>query len=654
MNNQVTDSINRRSFLKRAVATVGAGVAASGMSSILRASSGQTFDYIVVGSGPGGGPVAANLARSGYTVALIEAGIDVEMANTLDPSTKPVYSTPGAAAVASEHQYLSWDLYVQHYANTVQMKKNDKYVDGKGILYPRGNTLGGSVSHSGGIWAYPHNKDFDDIAAMTGDTSWNSKKMRQYFEKVERCEYKEKGTVGHGFDGYISTSTIDTNIFEHFPEIKDLAFSASGLPDGFSVKDDLKDVNHPDVAEGETGTYITPMHFSSNGGVPVRSCVREYLLETQQQFPNKLFILSGALASKILFSDKTATGIEYMKGPALYEADKNYQADKNAERFTLFARKEVIVSGGAYNTPQLLMLSGVGPKEELEKHNIPPVAILPGVGKNLQDRYEINVTVQLKKPLDYIDVCKPGDPNDPCFKAYLTGKWPDKTKTPFHGPYATNFILSSRIEKSSQAGELPDLFMFGLPYPFTGYYPGHSSKWETDKWAWLILKAHNENTAGQVSLKSSDPRDMPLINFHYFEEGNDDDESDLTAIVEGIKMVRNYFDDPKSKRHIKEEVAPGLNVKTDQQLKDYIRNQSWGHHASCSAPIGADDDPMAVLDSKFNVRGVERLRVVDASAFPRTPGFFPTAAIYMISEKASEEIIKASHNLPNLNASSFT
>jgi choline dehydrogenase len=617
----------------------------------LRASSGKVYDYIIVGSGPGGGPLAANLARAGYTVALLECGIEagdadaiVSDAQAFSPCGKAAgtigtYSTPGAFGGCSEHPSLSWDIFVKHYNDVSQSERNDKWVPGKGILYPRGSTLGGSAAHNALVWVYPHDDDFDTIAQMTGDESWNSAAMRMHFQRLERCDYLPPSAPGHGFDGYIASSTYDSQMLDLASDWKDIAFAGAEIPPSANEGNYFRDVNHPAVAAGEMGTYITPMHASKNGGKAVRSSAREYLLQTQKEYPEKLFILTGALAAKVLIRNRVAFGVESLAGKGLYKADKNFDEFDVPEKMVCFARNEVIVSGGALNTPQLLKLSGIGPAEELRNFGIAVVQDLPGVGTNLQDRYEVYVTAKLKHPIGVVKFCKPGVANDPCARAYASGEWVESTKAPFYGPYASNFICATRITKSSRARRLPDLFLVGLPYPFTGYFPGHSKKFDAGVWTWLVIKCRNRNTGGVVKLRSSDPRDTPDVIFNYFEEGNDLAGDDLQALLEGIKVARKWLADPQAAQHIDSEIFPGAHVQTDDDLKSYIRDQSWGHHASCTAQIGKDGDPMAVLDSQFRVRGIDNLRVVDASVFPRLPGYFPVAAVYMISEKASDVIL---------------
>jgi choline dehydrogenase len=195
------------------------------------------------------------------------------------------------------------------------------------------------------------------------------------------------------------------------------------------------------------------------------------------------------------------------------------------------------------------------------------------------------------------------------------------------------------IKKSREERPIPDLFIFGLPGFFRGYYPKYSDEIEKKRnvFTWAVLKAHTNNTAGRVTLRSADPRDVPEINFHYFDEGNDASGADLESVVDGIEFVRRMV--ARASRVTAREVIPGDKVRTRDDLRQFVKDEAWGHHASCTCKMGPSDDRMAVVDSKFRVYGTRNLRVVDASTFPRIPGFFIAVPVYMISEKASDVIL---------------
>lgn len=193
-----------------------------------------------------------------------------------------------------------------------------------------------------------------------------------------------------------------------------------------------------------------------------------------------------------------------------------------------------------------------------------------------------------------------------------------------------------------------DLYIFGGPVKFTGYFP----RWGDDAvrshayFSWYTLKAHTRNKAGTVDLRSADPLDPPVINFNYFDTGtteNGADVKDVAAMVQAIKMSREadarYSDYGILGGTNFTEERPGPNVQSDADLAQFVKDEAWGHHACCTAPIGAQSDNQAVLDSKFRVKGVNGLRIVDASVFPKIPGIFIQAPIFMISEKAADVIL---------------
>jgi choline dehydrogenase-like flavoprotein len=290
----------------------------------------------------------------------------------------------------------------------------------------------------------------------------------------------------------------------------------------------------------------------------------------------------------------------------------------------------VILAGGAFNTPQLLMLSGIGARESLERHRIAVRRDLPGVGRNLQDRYEIGVVNRMARPwrvLDGADFTRDDG---------LFGEW-SRHRT---GMYVSNGAALAVSLRSQPDLPVPDLFCMALLAKFKGYFPGYSRviAEHHDYLTWAVLKAHTNNRGGKVTLRSDDPRDMPLVDFHYFEEGTDNAGEDLKSVVTALRFVRRMTKELKESGLIQQEELPGDAVQTDAQLADYVRNNAWGHHASCSCAIGPRE-ANGVLDSRLRVHGVERLRVVDASVFPRIPGFFIVGAVYMVAEKAADMIL---------------
>jgi choline dehydrogenase-like flavoprotein len=386
-------------------------------------------------------------------------------------------------------------------------------------------------------------------------------------------------------------------------------------------------------AEGLAFTPLANEHSTRTGP-------REFLRRVQREHPERLHLELEALVTKVLFDPKSpqrAIGVEYLKGAHLYRADPRSGSAQPTETCQIHARREVILAGGAFNTPQLLMLSGIGPADELKKHGIAVRLDRQGVGRNLQDRYEVGVVTEMKGNFAVLkDATFSASADDPYFR-----EWTERRS----GLYASNGAVLGVVKRSTENKPVPDLYIFGLVGYFRGYYPGYSSAHlkERQYFTWAILKGHTRNQAGRVTLRSSDPRDVPEINFRYF----DDDravpaehwQEDLDAVAEGVEFVRRMNGDSDLQQIIKGEVVPGPEVRTREQLREYIQRESWGHHASCTARIGPASDPLAVLDENFRVRGIENLRVVDASVFPRIPGLFIVSSVYMISEKATDAIL---------------
>lgn len=251
-----------------------------------------------------------------------------------------------------------------------------------------------------------------------------------------------------------------------------------------------------------------------------------------------LVLRQHTLVTKVVIEGGRAIGVEYAQGESLYRADPRSTTGASLPPTQVGrAAREVILSAGPFNTPQLLKLSGIGPGEELEAHGIDVVVDAPGVGRNLQDRYE--VTVVDRVATDYpvfegsrLDAPAPDETPDALFT-----EWRDERS----GPFTTNGTLAAYIKRSSVATTDPDLFVFSLPVFFRGYYPDYSIDFRArhDVVSWAVLKAHTNNVSGQVRLRSADPRDTPDINFAYFEEGNDTADDDLDAVVDGVEFARS-------------------------------------------------------------------------------------------------------------------
>ena len=595
----------------------------------------DAFDYIVVGSGAGGGPLATNLALAGFRVLLLEAGGDEDSYD---------YQVPAFHARASEDERYAWNFFVRHYADDARQRRDQKFrSEENGVLYPRSATLGGCTAHNAMIVLYPHNSDWDNIAALTGDASWASDNMRRYFERLERCEYVSRldAASRHGFDGWLATNVADPSLMVRDAFVQTLvkatlreSYATLGRPVSRVLGRLASNLDPNDwqlVQQSGEGVCVMPV--STHRGRRVGS--REYVRRVQQACPDRLVVRTHALATRVLLDGtRRATGVEYFAGRHLYRADPRHASAAPPERLHATAKREVILCAGAFNTPQLLMLSGIGPRRELERHGIAVRLDMPGVGRNLQDRYEVTVVTRMRGNFSLIEGMRfspplPGEEPDPQFREWLKGT----------GPYTTNGAVVSMMKRSRPERPEPDLFIFGLLGSFSGYFPGYSraiAKGE-DYFTWAILKGHTGNTAGRVSLRSADPRDVPDVNFHYFDEGTGSLD-DLASVVEGVETVRRIT--ARCRDIIAEELVPGNDVRTPEQIRRYVEDNAWGHHASCSCRMGPREDPMAVVDSRFRVHGAHNLRVVDASVFPTIPGFFIASAVYMVSEKARDVIIE--------------
>ena len=571
------------------------------------------FEYVVVGSGAGGGTVAARLAELGHRVALLEAGGDprkLSGGDAFNPDANRLpedYDVPAFHAFASENRAMKWDFFVRHFADPKVERRDPKFCEPEGgVLYPRAGTLGGCTAHNAMILVYPHNQDWDYIAQLTGDDSWRAPAMRRHFERLENCHHRKLhrwlAKIGinptrHGWKGWLHTEKCLPMAAMGNRALRDVIVTSaieSFLQDGCLQEGEralwaVEGGGDPNdwclVRQSAVGTHYLPMTTHGHR----RFGARERVLDVARRLPGHLKIITNALATRVLLDDKQrAIGVEYLEGERLYRAHAA-PSDAPGVLRTIRASREVILAGGAFNTPQLLMLSGIGPPETLARHAIPLRVALPGVGKNLQDRYEIGVVNRMKFSAWAAYSGATFAAGDPQF-----AEW----KARGAGIYATNGAVLAMFRRS-QAAAIPDLFCMAMLAPFSGYFPGYSRvlAGKPNYLTWVVLKAHTANRAGEVTLRSNDPRDTPLIDFKYFQEGAD---QDLDAVVEGVRFVRRLTAGLKTEGLIDEEELPGEGFCSRTRISEILSVTTVGdimrrapapsgrrNRAACCPPISA-------------------------------------------------------------------
>ncbi|KAF8709316.1 Aryl-alcohol oxidase, partial [Rhizoctonia solani] len=564
------------------------------------------YDYIVVGAGAGGGPLAARLALNGYKVLLLEAGPDSYQNNV----TIPFYF-----GRTTEDEKLALDYEVDHYTSPNNVT----------AWYPRSQGIGGSTIHNALIHMRAQNWDFDNIADITGDSSWKSSSMQKYLTRLEKNLYvpKQAGeSLDYGYDGWLSTNSGPLNLIND-PKYADeqigtiMSTLMSSVPAvGGSDWNNL-------TSDGVAGSAMLTFTRDQYGN---RSSTRDHLVDVRTRLPDKLTIQTETMATRILICKSSdgslqAYGVEAASGPYLLPVARQFSGKRTLDLKTYTAKYE---------------LSGIGPSQQLSKFGISTLVDLPGqVGENVQDRMEATLVWKLNHTHKIFSLgCLFGDDpkTDPCLADWIA--------TNHTNVYSLGAALwGEKFKSNSSLSHLDVLSIWG-PGAFTHYYRGFGRDYglnSPDSINNAFLKAY-ARSKGWVRLTGSDPQDKLEINKNYL--GSPESIEDLTIIRDSIQKSRRYIaSTPQINRWIVQETWPGSQYQTDEQLWEFLRANVFGHHLCCSAKIGADNDSMAVLDSQFQLRGVKNLRVVDASAFPVIPGMFITTPIYTISEKAADLIL---------------
>ncbi|KAJ7579812.1 hypothetical protein C8J56DRAFT_834518 [Mycena floridula] len=575
-----------------------------------------TADYVVVGSGAGGGPVAARLTEAGFSVLVIDAGHSVVNFNTTIPAYNMLtYNDP----------QLELNYTISDFPPGFRIQKNDTW-------YPRARAIGGCTVHNAmvsGIGGTEGN--FNDIAKTFNDQSWSRINMQNHFKLLEHNLYLEQPNPDHGFHGWLRTSVAaNQSISDGTPPPPNPPADAVALAvqNSFPFVPDFNDLN----GTSATGYGLIPSTINENN---TRSSIHDRLQELAASHPHLLKFSLDTLATKILLcktkqGDVKAYGVEIAPGAALPVA-ANFKGKETLVTKQVIAKREVIVSAGAFQSPQLVKLSGIGDPMELVKHGIDTVVNLPGVGKNLQDNDELPMIWQLKdaNATDGL-VCKlSSDPTeDQCLAEWInTGHRTSLSAAGLLG-------ITSRSQPNLSE---PDFQVFGGPFFFLGFLrdfvPPPVNAWTLTN---LLGPSKSKGTVSLTGSHPQDPLDIQKLRFQSKEA-----QGDVVKYRGAIQRARALMAQPEIAENVVAELFPGPDVLTDEQIDQYIYERAYGHHVCCTNAIGPGNDTLAVLNENFQVRGVKELRVIDGSSWSAPIGFFPTSPTYMMAEKAAQVIIQS-------------
>ncbi|MCH9670670.1 MAG: GMC family oxidoreductase N-terminal domain-containing protein [Gammaproteobacteria bacterium] len=525
------------------------------------------FDYIIVGAGSAGCVLANRLTeRDDVTVLLLEAG---------GRDLHPLIHIPAGFMKTLTNRRVNWCYETEP----------EEHANGRRIFFPRGKVLGGSSSINGHLYIRGQQQDYDTWAQM-GNRGWSYDDVKPYFLKSEN---REGGAGDQGFHGKGGPLNIADPRERH--PISD-AFIASAETLGIPRTNDSNGAQHDGA-----GYFDNAM---KNGRR--MSSARAFLKPARKRA--NLHVEVNALAERIDFKDRRAVGVTYRQG------------DKQR---TATARREVLLSGGTVNSPQLLQLSGVGPGAHLRAHGIDVVHDVAGVGENLQDHYMTRLSYRVKNA---------GSLNERSHGLRLVAEVAKyalfRRGLLAYGAGHVRLSVKSHPEQS-----IPDLQMGFTPGSYAGGqfgvldpYPGMSCG------VWV----HRPDSRGRVTVKSANPQEPPAIALNYLSEL-----SDREATVAGLKLCRQIFHGQPLANIRDIEELPGDQVSSDDEWLEYARaNGSTVYHCVGTCKMGTD--PMAVVDPTLKVHGIDGLRVVDASIMPRVVSANTNATVYMIAEKAADMI----------------
>jgi choline dehydrogenase len=482
---------------------------------------------------------------------------------------------PSALSIPMNMKRFNWFYHTQP----------EPALNGRRMHTPRGKVLGGSSSINGLVYIRGNPEDFNGWEAQ-GAAGWSYNDVLPYFRRAETRQ--EGGNIYRGGAGPLQTRYGSLRNPLH------AAWLAAAREAGYPSSDDVNGMQQEGF--GRMDMTVGEGRRSSAANAYLRPVLGR----------RNLSMITRALVSRILFDGRRASGVEYLRGGKTHRVSAN---------------TEVILCGGPINSPQLLKLSGVGPSAELREHQIDVVHELAGVGENLQDHLEFYFQVASKEPVTLYSSISPWS------RAWIGARWLLRKD----GLGATNHFETCGFIRSRAGIPYPDIQYHFLPLAVA--YDGSSLAQEHG------FQAHvgpmRSKSRGWVRLASNNPREQPLIQFNYMSHA--DDREEMRACV---RLTREIFLQPAFDRYRGREIQPGAEVQSDTDIDAFIRSKvESAYHPSCTCKMGADTDPMAVVDPQARVRGLERLRVVDSSIMPSITTGNLNAPTIMLAEKAADHIL---------------